>query len=107
MSKIVITYGGHTYELSDLKFTLPELAAVQRHTGLLAVEFEAGIQDPKGNALALMGVLWLARRRAGDLIKWPEFEASLTEPLESMQFETLLDDQPVPNRADRRAATKK
>lgn len=79
-NKVRLQFGGKTYWLKSLDFTLPELAAVQRHTGLLFQEFRDGITDPSGNALALMGLLWLVRRRSGDYVKWAAFEESLNEP---------------------------
>jgi hypothetical protein len=86
---MIIRYGGREYPLKNLRFTLPELAAVQRHTGLTSTEFDSGIRDPQGNALALMGLLWLARRRTGDFVKWAAFEASLTEPFDTVEYEQV------------------
>lgn len=89
--KILIRYGGQQYELADVDWSLAELALVQRHTGLLATEFDAGLRNPQGNALALAAVLWLAVRRSGEPVKWADFEARLTAPLSTVEVE-LLDD---------------
>lgn len=108
--KLVITGGGATYELHDVNWTLGELAAVQRHTGLKAVEFENGIQDPTGNVLALLGAMWIAARRGGDVVSWEDFEARQDVAVTDISVD-LVDvpdptDPPAaePNRAERRAA---
>lgn len=93
--KLTIRYGGQEYVLRDTNWSLAELALVQQFTGLMATEFEAGLTDKRGNALALAAGMWLAARRSGDLVKWADFETRLTAPLATIEIATAEDDAPA------------
>lgn len=97
--KIVIRYGGEAYQLEDTNWSLAELALVQQHTGLMTTDFENGLTDPRGNALALAAGLWLAQRRSGDLVKWADFTDRLTAPLSTIEVETVDDEKASPKKA--------
>jgi hypothetical protein len=55
------------------KLTAAELIAVERNTGLGMIEFAQALQNPAGGAAAISALVWLARRRSGDFVKWADF----------------------------------
>ncbi|MEV1295775.1 hypothetical protein [Pseudonocardia sp. NPDC049635] len=105
-TKMVISAGGNAYELHDMNWTMGELAAVQRHTGLKAAQFEAGLVDPDGNVLAVLAAMWISARRGGSTVSWEDFEAAQTWPVNTLEVDLVeVPDAPA-NREQRRAAAK-
>jgi hypothetical protein len=88
------TVGDQTYTINPdpMKLTAAELVAVERHTGLGLMEFAEALANPKGSASAITALVWLARRRSGDYVKWDTFAESF-HPY-GLELE-VVDDEPA------------
>ncbi|AEA23115.1 hypothetical protein Psed_0861 [Pseudonocardia dioxanivorans CB1190] len=69
------TADGDTLQINPdpRKLTGAELIAVERNTGLGMVDLLEALKNPRGSAAAICALVWLARRRSGDFVRWPEF----------------------------------
>lgn len=73
------------------KLTGAELLAVERHTGMAMVDFGEALMNPRGSAAAVAALVWIARRRSGDFVKWDDF----IETLHPLTLELrVIDDTP-------------
>lgn len=66
-------YNGKKYSF-DLNDELPvaEARLIKQHTGMTLSQFFAGIQD--GDVDSIVGIVFLAVRRAGDPIEWSDLD---------------------------------
>jgi hypothetical protein len=67
----------YTVEGDPKKFTAAELNAVERNTGMTVREWGEKLQDRGGSSLAWTALAWIAKRRAGEYVKWADFEEGL------------------------------
>jgi hypothetical protein len=111
MATVTLKLDGKTYRVENdpNKFTAAELNAVERNTGMTVGEWGMKLQDRSGSSLAWTALAWVAKRRAGELIKWHDFEETLgvleligsvgmeedTEPVEAAKPETVTAPAPV------------
>jgi hypothetical protein len=74
------------------RLTGAELLAVERHTGMGMLDFVEALKNPRGSTAALMSMVWLARRRSGDFVKWDQFVETF-HPL-TLDVEIVEDESP-------------
>lgn len=91
---------GQQYRINPepAKLTGAELVAVERNTGLGMVDFVEALKNPRGSAAGISALVWLARRRAGDYVKWSEFIETfhpLTISLEAVDDEPAEASEPT------------
>lgn len=55
---------GTTYEFDENRFLNVEFIAIERVTGMTAVQWQNGINN--GSAMAVTALIWILRRRAGE-----------------------------------------
>lgn len=79
MATVTLKLDGKTYRVENdpNKFTAAELNAVERNTGMTVGEWGQKLVDRSGSSLAWTALAWIAKRRAGELIKWHDFEETL------------------------------
>ncbi|WP_379587833.1 hypothetical protein [Pseudonocardia hispaniensis] len=90
LDKVTLRLDGkpYTVEADPHQFTAAELNAVERHTGMTVREWRDKLMDRGGSTLAWTALAWIAKRRAGEYVKWHDFEDDLKvlELLESVEF---------------------
>lgn len=79
MPLISMKLDGKTYEIAtDAEtFTAAELNAVELQTGMVAGEWAAKLLDRRVSTLAWTALAWIAKRRAGEPVKFHQVEAGL------------------------------
>jgi hypothetical protein len=92
---------GEVYRINPepTKLTGAELLAVERHTGLGMMDFVEALKNPHGSTAGITALVWLARRRSGDFIKWESFVETfhpLTLDLEIVEDEPDSGDKDEP-----------
>jgi len=55
---------GVTYEFDENRFLNVEFIAIERATGMTAIEWQNGLNS--GSAMAATALIWICRRRAGE-----------------------------------------
>lgn len=80
MVMISLELDGKRYEINGepYTFTAEELNAVERETGMLVSEWSLKLRDRRGSSLAWSSLAWIAKRRAGEFVKFHEFVAGLS-----------------------------
>lgn len=63
---------GVEYEFDETKLLVREARELKHYTGMGLKSFGAGLQE--GDADALVGMFYLAKRRAGEAVKWADFD---------------------------------
>lgn len=73
---ITLTLNGETYpiEVDPQKFTVAELNAVERYTGMTVREWGEKLADHRLSSLAWTALAWIAVRRSGRFVRWDDFE---------------------------------
>src|SRR5438874_7053201 len=79
MATVTLRLDGKTYRIENDpdKFTAAELNAVERNTGMTVGEWGQKLVDRSGSSLAWTALAWVAKRRAGEYVKWIDFEETL------------------------------
>jgi hypothetical protein len=79
MATVTLKLDGKTYRIENdpEKFTAAELNAVERNTGMTVGEWGQKLVDRSGSSLAWTALAWIAKRRAGEFVKWHDFEETL------------------------------
>lgn len=85
---------GVKYEYDEHKLLNIEAIALQKVTGLRVTEFAEALEQ--GDAGALTAVVWIAKRRAGEDVKFSELEFDLMEMMESMEQDEDGGDEQTP-----------
>lgn len=95
MDTITLKLNGKPYQVDadPRRFTVAELNAVERNTGMTVREWTERLQDRGGSTLAWTALAWIAKRRAGEFVKWHELEEDLhvLELIESVEFGTTAE----------------
>lgn len=60
------------YEFDQNSMTVLEAREIERHTGMGLRSFSLGLQD--GKVDSMIGMIYLAQRRAGRVVKWSDFD---------------------------------
>src|SRR5687768_7335487 len=60
------------YEFDQQSMTVAEAREIERHTGMGLRSFSEGLKD--GKVDSMIGMIYLAQRRAGRVVKWAEFD---------------------------------
>jgi hypothetical protein len=60
-----VTAGGIAYEFDPNRFGNKEIMAIEKATGMTAVEWQNGLN--RGSMTAATALIWILRRRRGDL----------------------------------------
>jgi hypothetical protein len=69
---------GRSYEFDETRLLVREARELKHHTGMGLRQFGAGLQE--GDPDSIVGMLYLCRRRAGEAVKWNDFdELNLTD----------------------------
>lgn len=92
MKRFIVS--GEKLEFDGEHMMWKESVELQKATGLTPSEFGQGCRN--GDALAIGAMVWLAKRRAGTLVPFDEFDFDFAD------FEVLPDDEPAspPNASD-------
>lgn len=64
----------YTIEPDPYSFTAAELNAVERYAGMTVQEWAQKLVDTRVSSLAWTALAWIAVRRAGEFVRWDEFE---------------------------------
>jgi hypothetical protein len=76
--KLKVNGKSYLIENDPQKFTAAELNAVERHTGMVVREWAEKLSDRRVSSLAWTALAWIAVRRAGQFIRWDDFEDSVS-----------------------------
>jgi hypothetical protein len=73
---ITLRINGKAYsiEADPYGFTAAELNAVERYAGMTVQEWSQKLTDTRVSSLAWTALAWIAVRRAGEFVRWDEFE---------------------------------
>lgn len=63
---------GRTYEFDESRLTVAEARVIKKHAGLGLAEFGDGIR--RGDPDAIVSMLFIAKRRAGEAVRWQDFD---------------------------------
>lgn len=64
--------GGTAYEYDDTQMSVKEARLIKQHTGMGLRSWALGLQDMDVDAL--VAVVFLAKRRAGEAIRWQDLD---------------------------------
>jgi hypothetical protein len=106
MAEITMVINGERFSIGNdpQKFTAEELIAVEQHTGMMVTEWAEKLADERISPKAWTALAFIAVRRAGRMVRWDDFAATLSV-YDLVQGLGGIPDPPavVPNRAERRA----
>lgn len=83
-----IVVDGQTYEFDTATLKVGEMRALKKASGMKIRDFTEGLSDSDPDALT--GLVWLAKRRAGEHIKFDDLDFELSD------FEVVSEDEPEP-----------
>lgn len=64
--------GGTEYEYDDTTMTVAEARIIKKHTAMGLRSWALGLQDMDPDAL--VGLVFLAKRRAGEAVRWQDLD---------------------------------
>lgn len=64
--------GDSQYEYDDTSMTVAELRIIKKHAGMGLRSWALGLQDMDPDAL--VGLVFLAKRRAGEAVRWQDLD---------------------------------
>lgn len=87
--EIVLLLDGKQYRVPGDPKRIPakHLVAVEQATGMMLGDFSTKLLDPRGSAMAWIALAWIAKRMAGEFVKWDDFDVdmeSLASVIESV-----------------------
>lgn len=71
-----LTLEGHTYDYTG-KLMLPEAAAIQKATGMTYGEWQTALN--KGDVVAVAALLWVLKKRAGEIMPFSQLDFDVNE----------------------------
>lgn len=81
------------YEFDESRLLVREARELKHYTGMGLKQFGEGLQG--GDADAIVGMLYLARRRAGEAVQWSDFDEYNIADLEMIEDEEEKDEAPA------------
>jgi len=76
---------GRTYEFDENTLLVREARELKHYTGMGLKQFSEGLAG--GDADSIVGMLYLAKRRAGEAVKWEDFDEFNIAELEMVEDE--------------------
>lgn len=102
--------GDNTYEYDDTQMSVKEARLIKQHAGMGLRSWALGLQDMDVDALVAM--VFLAKRRAGEAIRWQDLDNMNINDISIVEDEQVVDgaeaeavDAAPPVKAPRRSST--